>query len=268
MRFGKKRTRLSVLGFLIVGTLLASSAMAKDRPPNPNAKLPEIVSAAVDFSTNQVGITGIHLHFGQAPAITLSGYSLPVLSFDPNDPDGLQVTAGLPLDGEGRPLIGAGTHLLTLTNSGGFDEIDLTIGTTGPEGPQGPQGAQGPPGLQGVPGSPGLRGEPGADGSQGPPGSQGPAGPAGVSGREVVVAEGVFNINDHKSQEAQCPAGKVVIGGGGHIQYTSLVEDIYSVALERSTPFGDDRWIAVGQEIRPTVQPWRVVTYAICATVQ
>jgi len=67
----------------------------------------------------------------------------------------------------------------------------VTVGATGPEGPEGQPGDQGPPGnpgTQGPPGPPGADGAtgppgpPGSDGATGPPGSDGATGPPGADG--------------------------------------------------------------------------------------
>ena len=53
------------------------------------------------------------------------------------------------------------------------DEMDFTIGATGPMGPQGPQGE---PGMRGA------KGDTGPQGAQGPQGKQGEIGPQGIQG--------------------------------------------------------------------------------------
>jgi len=81
----------------------------------------------------------------------------------------------------------------------------------GPQGPQGPQGATGANGT-----ATGPQGATGARGSCGPSGApQGPAGTAAMSGYEAVSV-GVDNpfIQNDEIVEADCPAGKVVTGGG------------------------------------------------------
>lgn len=91
-------------------------------------------------------------------------------------------------------------------------------GEIGPEGPQGeigPEGPQGEIGPQGPQGETGPEGPQGAQGETGPQGPEGPEGPPGTSGYEVVQ-----EISDEiapdtgGSQSADCPSGKVAVGGG------------------------------------------------------
>lgn len=90
------------------------------------------------------------------------------------------------------------------------------------EGPQGPTGPAGPSGPQGPPGVPGPQGPQGAQGEQG---IQGPAGPAGgLAGYQIVTEydefESVILLNNGEhTVAAQCPVGKVVIGGGAQALY-------------------------------------------------
>lgn len=85
-------------------------------------------------------------------------------------------------------------------------------GPVGPMGPQGPQGPIGPMGPQGPVGATGPQGPQGETGEQGP---EGPAGPSGMSGYEIVndFVENDFG-NMGEILWTDCPAGKVVVGGG------------------------------------------------------
>ena len=79
-------------------------------------------------------------------------------------------------------------------------------GGIGPQGPQGDVGPQGPQGIQGLQGPQGIQGV------------QGPAGtPGGVSGREVVSVVQTVTVTKNSTALvlANCPAGKVSVGGGG-----------------------------------------------------
>jgi len=98
-----------------------------------------------------------------------------------------QIKAELP------PGLNPGTYRLQVARKGKFywrrytDEIDVTIGLQGPEGPQGEQGEPGEQGPEGEPGLPGERGEPGPQGEQGiqgEPGPQGEQGPKGDQGEK------------------------------------------------------------------------------------
>ena len=86
-------------------------------------------------------------------------------------------------------------------------------GPPGPTGPAGPAGPTGPAGNDGASGPAGPAGPAGPTGSTGSTGPAGPTGAAGVSGYQVVttnVPAGGTLVSGH----ADCPSGKVVIGGG------------------------------------------------------
>ena len=100
---------------------------------------------------------------------------------------------------------------------GYFDE-----GDGGPPGPTGPTGPPGPPGKMGYPGPPGPSGKPG------PAGPPGPTGPPGVASTTIVATPGVgpgFCESPGSVPAAfplaagpvtcNCPAGSLVVGGGG-----------------------------------------------------
>lgn len=96
-------------------------------------------------------------------------------------------------------------------------------GPLGPTGPQGPQGTQGQQGIQGPPGPTGSQGPQGAPGPQGPQGPQGI--PGGVSGYQMVNANtGLVNAAKGGKLliDANCPAGKVALGGGGGASFNNV----------------------------------------------
>jgi Collagen triple helix repeat (20 copies) len=89
-------------------------------------------------------------------------------------------------------------------------------GDTGPQGPKGDTGAQGPKGDTGAQGPKGDTGAQGPKGDTGAQGAQGPTGPAGgLSGYEVVRGPTVPDAAGSYRTYANCPAGKVALGGGG-----------------------------------------------------
>lgn len=152
-------------------------------------------------------------------------------------------------------------------------------------GPAGPQGATGPQGLPGPQGTPGPKGDPGQQGSQGPqgvpgptgvpgvPGSQGPQGAPGISGYEIVTSDSVFDSSATKFLSADCPAGKVALGGGADI-FPSLLDpnrDTAPVVLRASIPaIGNGvtpGWEAQSSETAPYSYNWHMQVYAICANV-
>jgi Collagen triple helix repeat (20 copies) len=134
-------------------------------------------------------------------------------------------------------------------------------GAPGPAGPAGPQGADGSNGIDGAAGPKGDKGDPGADGAPGPAGPQGPKGdtgatgpqgPPGMSGMEVVTATGV------RVATAECPAGKVIVGGGGHAAQITA-------ALSQSEPTG---FTGPAQGSGGTFSAWSVTAVQANAAVQ
>lgn len=102
--------------------------------------------------------------------------------------------------------------------NGSLQKVDLS-GTAvsalkGNKGAQGAPGSQGPQGPQGLQGTKGLRGTTGLQGLQGQQGPQGVQGPSGVTGWQIVTAGMSIPVNQLKTWEADCPAGKRALGGG------------------------------------------------------
>jgi hypothetical protein len=133
-------------------------------------------------------------------------------------------------------------------------------GLPGPQGPQGPTGGTGavggtggtgPQGGSGTAGTTGSQGLVGNDGSQGGTGIQGGIGPVGPSGGVPAVFEVVgpvqaptiggatFAGNFTVASAANCPAGTILLGGGGHVGLTQGAGG----ALSASFPSGQS-WVA------------------------
>jgi hypothetical protein len=152
------------------------------------------------------------------------------------------------------------------------------IGPQGPQGdvgPQGPQGEQGPQGVQGDPGPQGIQGLKGDTGAQGPQGIQGlqgfqgpqgiqgvPGIPGGVSGREVVSVVQTVTVakNSTALVVANCPTGKVALGGGGSSGNANL-------ALFSSLPTTTGWQITVRNTVNNT-QAGAVNVNAVCVDAQ
>ncbi len=118
--------------------------------------------------------------------------------------------------------------------------------------------------LRAVDFAPGVLKE-GPAGPAGPAGAQGAAGPQGapgLAGLEIVVAETASNSDSPKQVEALCPAGKQVVGGGGHI-YSAATD----AALDESYPASTTKWRATAYEVVGTAANWKIAAYAICAVV-
>ena len=134
-------------------------------------------------------------------------------------------------------------------------------GLPGPQGPQGVTGAQGgtggqggtgpagPGGLAGVTGSQGLVGNDGLQGGTGIQGGIGPIGPSGgipavtlVVGpvQAPTIGGATFAGNFTVASAASCPAGTVLLGGGGHVGLTQGAGG----ALSASFPQGQS-WVAI-----------------------
>ena len=116
----------------------------------------------------------------------------------------------------------------------------------------------GPTGVQGIPG---------------PQGVPGPQGAPGLSGYEIVTTETAFDSTTTKVGGADCPAGKVVLGGGAYI-FPSLSDPnrkTAPVVLHASLPSyghgGPAGWFAQSSEIAPYTFEWHMLVYAICANV-
>jgi hypothetical protein len=131
--------------------------------------------------------------------------------------------------------------------------VDIKNGTLLPEdfkgkklpaGPAGPQGAQGP------------------QGPAGPAGAAGPQGQPGLSGVVTVMSQSASDSTSEKVIDAQCPAGKRIVGGGAGLYGASG-----SVSLDESWPVNDTTWRARGAEVNATGSAWYVRAYAICAAV-
>jgi len=126
----------------------------------------------------------------------------------------------------GIVVAGVGVGLgVALTSSPGSAQTVYATGSRGPEGPTGPRGLPGPTGPQGPIGPAGAAGAKGLAGPPGPAGPTGPAGPKGASGvtsSSVVQGTAVSSVADPTagtitSATASCPAGRVLLGGGGQV---------------------------------------------------
>jgi hypothetical protein len=78
-----------------------------------------------------------------------------------------------------------------------------------------------------------------------------------------------INSTSLKSVVAECPPGKILVGGGGYVE-TPGTNPPFSVVLRSSGPSAPagrpQYWFASGYEEDPESPSWRVVAKAICAT--
>jgi hypothetical protein len=127
-------------------------------------------------------------------------------------------------------------------------------GQTGPAGPAGPAGPQGEKGATGD------RGPAGSQGPQGPQGAQGPKGdPGGLAGYEIVAsAPQTVTASNLSVGTANCPAGKVAVGGG------VKVADPTNVFVVDTYPNADGGgWTATVANAGASDSTYTV--YAVCA---
>jgi hypothetical protein len=163
---------------------------------------------------------------------------------------------------------------LRIASSCTSSEQSLSWNVQGPPGPAGLQGPRGETGAKGATGATGAKGATGATGAQGPAGPAGQAGPTGISGYQVVKQSGNDDVSDAADivVHANCPAGKVPLGGGGFasivdgnsnfIQYAQLnssVPTAFDDGWEVTLSGADDQGFDDGTHVQWTV-------YAICAT--
>jgi len=162
-------------------------------------------------------------------------------------------------------------------------------GPAGPAGEDGAPGATGPQGPAGVPGSHGTAGVPGSQGGSGPEGDPGPEGPAGAqgpagdvgpegpqgdpgpAGSQLVNGSPVTSTanaprNTTVTATASCPAGTVLLGGGG--QATTTASQKERAHLSMSYPSSATTWTAVGTvgiSALGSGQTMTVTAYALCS---
>lgn len=97
-------------------------------------------------------------------------------------------------------------------NGGTSHPLELEVVLEGPEGPTGPAGMNGVSGTDGMDGMNGAPGVPGQDGAD------------GISGREIVQTSVIIPPGDVMAPFAECPAGKVPLGGGWFGPSTADIE--------------------------------------------
>ena len=109
------------------------------------------------------------------------------------------------------------------------NEATLDWNVQGIQGIQGVQGIQGIQGIQGEVGPigpTGLRGIQGIQGIQGNTGATGPTGPSAGSGYQVVTGT-TTTANAITAAFAQCPVGKVVVGGAFNIGSADTISGFF-----------------------------------------
>jgi hypothetical protein len=115
---------------------------------------------------------------------------------------------------------------------------------------------------QGVPGPTGAPGAPGPTGPQGEPGD-----PGGLAGQELVRAQSGETSDRFKQVIADCPTGKLAVGGGAEVQNVDGSHvSIPEVVLDGSFPGNGARWVGQAHAATPTDEDWTLRVTVICAT--
>ena len=161
------------------------------------------------------------------------------------------------------------------------------------KGRRGARGATGPPGPAGATGAKGEAGAAGATGPQGPAGADG--GPAVITdgavgsaaladgsvtagklapdaihatqhlGLQIIRTETASDSTTPKTLHASCPAGKLLIGGGGGAIDGLGVPALFPVALSHNGfLFTGTSWVVRGYETTDVPNSWQLFAYAVC----
>ncbi|HXK13713.1 MAG TPA: hypothetical protein VNH45_04185 [Gaiellaceae bacterium] len=141
------------------------------------------------------------------------------------------------------------------------------VGPVGPQGPAGPAGPAGPPGPAGPAGADGKDGATGPAGPAGPQGATGPAGPSGLAGYEIVTTSVPANGTALVQGSANCPSGKIVLGGGvstfGTINSGGSADGTGPHVFQ-SNPNGQTGWAAAVIASQAYVGLFGIEVYAVC----
>jgi len=113
----------------------------------------------------------------------------------------------------------------------------------------------------GIPGPTGDRGAPGPAGPQGDPGA-----PGGLAGQQLVSAQSGETSDRFKQVIAECPTGKVAVGGGAEVRNADGSHvSIPEVVLDGSFPGNFRNWVGQAHAATPTDEDWTLVVTIICA---
>ena len=141
---------------------------------------------------------------------------------------------------------------------GAVTSAAATPGLPGPAGPKGDTGPQGNAGETGARGAAGENGQDGAAGANGADGAVGPQGPAGPPTTfQTAFATTASNTATPKNQNATCPAGTRIVGGG------FSVDPPDGVRVTVSLPFGSTVWNVQAQNVTAP-GAWSLTAWAVC----
>jgi len=117
---------------------------------------------------------------------------------------------------------------------------------------------------QGTPGTPGPTGPKGDPGTPGPTGPKGD--PGGLAGYQQVVARSGETTDRFKQVIAECPAGKLAVGGGAEVRnLDGSFISIPEVVLDGSFPPSPVRWVGQAHAVTPTAEDWTLEVTVNCA---
>jgi hypothetical protein len=111
----------------------------------------------------------------------------------------------------------------------------------------------------------GHNGAPGQNGQTGPRGPAGATGKVGVSGYQAIQVKSASDSTSFKSLYPECPAGKVLMGGGA--QVSGSVGGVGIVQSGPDTAAIESKWEASAQEISPQASGWTLIATIYCAQV-
>jgi hypothetical protein len=162
----------------------------------------------------------------------------------------------------GKFLSYNGSSLVWVDGTAGVVGLKGDKGDTGAPGAKGDTGVQG---LKGDPGATGAQGLKGDTGAQGLTGNTGATGAAGVSGYEQVVTNLTSQslaANSESVLLANCPAGKLIVGGGAVVFNASG-----RWIVDTSGPTSNTQWAIVFTNITgSTISAGTIRLTAICIT--
>jgi hypothetical protein len=86
-----------------------------------------------------------------------------------------------------------------------------------------------------------------------------------IGGHEIVVAFSSVDTTAFKTVTAECPPGKVVLGGGGRITFLPGSGNV-GQAFANNYPNTDSSWRISVRSPVTTQLGWQATAYAVCAS--
>jgi hypothetical protein len=87
----------------------------------------------------------------------------------------------------------------------------------------------------------------------------------GIGGHEIVFAVSPVDTSSFKTVKAQCPQGKVVLGGGGRITFSPGSGSV-GQAFANNYPDTTSSWTVSVRSPVVTQLGWQAIAYAVCAS--